>query len=64
MTLGFIGGGSDVDLDVWVGAQDYFVRRMTIVEIDSDVDDPTTWDMVFSNLDQPVEITAPPAATP
>jgi len=63
MTLGFIGGG-DVDLEVWVGVQDFYVRRLHIIETDSDADNPTTWDLTFSKLGQPVEIQAPPVAIP
>ncbi len=63
MTLGFIGGG-DVDLEVWVGVQDFYVRRLYIIETDSDADNPTTWDLTFSKLGQPVEIQAPPVALP
>jgi lipoprotein LprG len=59
MTLGFIGRG-DVELQVWIGAEDYYVRRLHIVEPETDPADPTTWDFSFSNLGQPVEIKAPP----
>jgi hypothetical protein len=59
MTLGFIGRG-DVELEVWIGAEDFYVRRLHIVEPETDPSDPTTWDMRFSNLGQPVEIKAPP----
>jgi lipoprotein LprG len=59
MTMGFIGRGN-VDLDVWIGAEDHYVRRLIIVEPETDPDDPTTWSLEFSNLAQPVEIEAPP----
>jgi len=61
MTLGFI-GGSDVELEVWIGAEDHYVRRLSIVEPESDADNPTTWRLEFSKLGQPVEINAPPTA--
>lgn len=61
MTLGFIGHG-DVELEVWVGIQDYHVRRIWIVEPETDPKDPTTWHMEFSNLGEPVKIDAPSIA--
>jgi lipoprotein LprG len=62
MTLGFIGHG-DVDLEVWIGTEDFYVRRLYIVEPETDPEDPTTWTMTFSNLGQPVEIKAPPLSS-
>ncbi len=62
MTLGMI-GGTDVDLEAWIGTEDYHVRRLYIVERDGE-DQPTTWDLTFSQPDQQVEIQAPPIATP
>lgn len=59
MTLGFIGHG-DVELEVWIGTEDFYVRRLYIVEPETDPEDPTSWDLRFSNLGQPVEIKAPP----
>ena len=59
MTLGFIGQG-DVELDVWVDAADYYVRRLRIVDPVTDPEDPTTWTLEFSGFGQSVEIKAPP----
>jgi lipoprotein LprG len=59
MTLGFIGQG-DVELEVWIGAEDYYVRRLSIVEPETDPEEPTTWNLEFSKLGEPVEIEAPP----
>ena len=59
MTLGFIGRG-DVELEVWIGAEDLYVRRLRIVEFEIDPDNPTIWLMEFSDLGEPVEIMAPP----
>jgi lipoprotein LprG len=59
MTLGFIGQG-DAELEVWVGAKDFYVRRLQIVEPETDATDPTTWNFTFSKLGEPVEIKAPP----
>lgn len=61
MTLGFIGSG-DVDLDVWIGTEDLYVRRLKFVEPETDTNNPRTWNLEFSNLGQPVEITAPPVS--
>lgn len=58
-TLGFIGDG-DVEVEVWIGAEDFYMRRLYIVEPATDSADPTTWDMMFSRMGQPVEINAPP----
>ncbi len=60
MTLGFIGGRSDVELELWIGTDDFYVRRLRIVEPDADFDEPTTWDLGFWNLGEPVDISAPP----
>jgi lipoprotein LprG len=62
MTGGFI-GDSDVELEVWIGTADYHVRRLRIVETETNPDDPTTWSLEFSNLGQPVEINAPPVSS-
>ena len=62
MTMGFIGRG-DVDLEVWIGSEDHYVRRLIIVEPETDLDDPTTWSMEFSDLGEPVEINAPPISS-
>ena len=35
MTLGFIGLG-DVELEVWIGTEDFYVRRLRIVEPETD----------------------------
>ena len=61
MTLGFIGRG-DVILDVWIDADDFYVRRLRIVEPETDPNDPTTWEFEFSNPEQPVDISAPPVS--
>ena len=62
MTLGFIGYG-DVELEVWIGTEDFYVRRLRIVEPETDPDDPRAWDLEFSKLGQPVEINAPSIST-
>jgi hypothetical protein len=49
-----------VTVDVWAGRQDAFVRRIQIVELDSDPENPTRWLIEFSAFDRPLEIEAPP----
>jgi hypothetical protein len=61
MTLGFIGNG-DVELEVWIGTEDFYMRRLRIVEPETDPEDPTRWEMQFSQLGQPVEINPPPVS--
>jgi lipoprotein LprG len=59
LTAGMIGTG-DVLMDAWVGQQDGYVRRIQIVELESDPVDPTQWFIEFSAFDDPVDIEAPP----
>ena len=61
MTLGFIGQG-DVELEVWVDAEDHYVRRLYITDPVTDPEDPTTWTLEFSSFGQAVEIKAPPVS--
>jgi lipoprotein LprG len=60
LTAGMIGTG-EVTMDAWVGRQDAYVRRIQIVELESDPEDPTHWLIEFSAFDEPVDIEAPPA---
>jgi lipoprotein LprG len=59
LTAGMIGTG-EVTMDAWVGQQDAYVRRIQIVELESDPEDPTHWLIEFSAFDEPVYIKAPP----
>ncbi len=59
LTAGMIGAG-EVTMDAWVGQQDAYVRRIQIVELESDPEDPTHWLIEFSAFDEPVDIEAPP----
>jgi hypothetical protein len=59
LTAGMIGAG-EVMMDAWVGQQDAYVRRIQIVELESDPEDPTHWLIEFSDFDEPVDIEAPP----
>lgn len=59
LTSGMVTSG-EVSVDIWVGRKDGYVRRITIVELDSDPDEPTNWSIQFSAFDDPVEIKPPP----
>ena len=59
LTAGMIRAG-EVTMDAWVGQQDAYVRRIQIVELESDPEDPTHWLIEFSAFDKPVDIEAPP----
>jgi lipoprotein LprG len=59
LTAGMIGTG-EVTMEAWVGQQDAYVRRIQIVELESDPEDPTQWLIEFSAFDEPVDIEAPP----
>ena len=59
LTAGLIASGK-VTVDAWVGAQDAYVRRVQIVELESDPENPTQWLIEFSAFDQPVDIEMPP----
>ena len=58
LTSGMIRSGQ-VTVDVWIGQDDAYVRRIEIVELDSDPEDPTHWHIEFTAFDQPVDIEAP-----
>lgn len=59
LTSGMIGPG-EVTVDAWVGQQDAYVRRIQIVELESDPENPTHWLIEFSAFDKPVDVEAPP----
>lgn len=59
LTSGMIKSG-EVTVDAWVGQQDAYVRRIQIVELESDPENPTHWLIEFSAFDKPVDIEAPP----
>jgi lipoprotein LprG len=62
MTMGFIGQG-DVELEVWVDVKDFYVRQIHLVESETDPEDPTAWNIQFSNFEEPVDIEPPPVST-
>lgn len=50
----------DVPVDLWIDTSTFLIYRVHLVELVSDPDRPTEWDITFSNFDQPLEIEAPP----
>jgi len=52
--------GSDVSFTLWVGADDFLLRKVLITEKESVGADPTEWDIVLSDFDRPVSIQPPP----
>ena len=59
-TLGMIPEGA-VAVDVWIDAETFLLRRVTMVETASDADDPTVWHIELSAFDGPAKIEPPPA---
>lgn len=60
-TLGMIPEGA-VIVDVWIDAETFLLRRVTLVETVSDPDHPTVWHIELSAFDQPVKVERPPTA--
>ena len=61
--LQFMSGGlistGRVDVDVWVDAQAFLVRRVVLVDTASDAEKPSTWTLSFGKFGAPVTIEAP-----
>jgi len=58
-TAGMIASG-DVPVDLWIAPDTFEIRKVRLVETTSDEKRPTTWDIIFTQYDVPVEIIAPP----
>ena len=58
LTSGVIEAGQ-VEVDILVGQQDSYVRRVHIVELESDPENPTQWLIEFSGFDTIEEIQPP-----
>ena len=52
--------GSDVSFTLWVGTDDFLLRKVHITEREGVDADPTEWDIVLSAFDNPVSIQPPP----
>ncbi len=61
-TMGMIPEGA-VIVDVWIDAESFLLRQVTMVETASDSDNPTVWDIQLSAFDQPVEVQPPPLSS-
>ena len=51
--------GSDVTFTLWVGADDFLLRKVHISEKDASATDTTEWDIVLSAFDKAVAIEPP-----
>jgi hypothetical protein len=60
-TAGLIATG-EVPVQVWIDTDTFFIHRVHLIELDSDPERPTEWDIRFSDFDQPLDIQAPPVA--
>lgn len=59
LASGMIGSGP-VPVDIWIGQEDAFVRRIRMVELESDLDNPTEWLLEFTAFDEVDAIQPPP----
>lgn len=60
-TAGLIASG-EVPISIWIDTETFLIHRVHLVELASDPERPTEWDITFSNFDQPLEIEAPSLA--
>ncbi|MEP7198411.1 MAG: LppX_LprAFG lipoprotein, partial [Chloroflexota bacterium] len=51
--------GSDVSFTLWVGADDFLLRKVHISEKDASATDTTEWDIALSAFDKAVAIEPP-----
>jgi len=58
MTAGMI-TGSDVSFTLWIGADDFILRKVHLTERDANEPEATEWDIVLSAFDKPVSIEPP-----
>lgn len=58
-TAGMIPSG-DVPVQIWIDTDTFLIRRVHLIELDSDPERPTEWDIQFSKFGQPLDIQAPP----
>jgi lipoprotein LprG len=59
MMSGGLISAARVEVEVWVDAQTFVVRRTRLIDPSLDPDRPATWTLTFSNFGEPVEIEAP-----
>lgn len=58
-TAGLIGSG-DVPLELWIDTETFLIHKVHLVELSSDPERPTEWEITFSDFNQPLDIQAPP----
>ena len=56
---GYMITGSDVSFTMWIGADDFIIRKIIITEKDANDPVATEWVMTLSAFDKPVNIEAP-----
>ncbi len=61
-SVGMIAGRLEADL--WVEGGTFRILRARLVELESDLQDPTVWTLTLSAFDRPVEIREPPSLRP
>lgn len=52
----------EVPVDLWIDTETFLIHRVHMVELASKPENPTEWDIIFSEFNQPVEVQAPPVA--
>ncbi len=58
-TAGMISSG-DVPVSLWINTDTFLIHRVHMVELVSDPERPTEWDIRLSNFNQPLDIQPPP----
>lgn len=60
-TAGMVASG-DVPVQIWINTDTFLIHRVHLIELSSDPERPTEWDIRFSNFNQSLDIQAPPLA--
>ncbi|MFQ5945637.1 MAG: LppX_LprAFG lipoprotein [Anaerolineae bacterium] len=55
-------GAGDVLVEVWIDSETFLLHRVRLTELGSDPERPRTWEIAFSQFDEPVQIATPPVA--
>ncbi|MBN1220510.1 MAG: LppX_LprAFG lipoprotein [Anaerolineae bacterium] len=58
-TAGMVASG-DVPVQIWIDTDTFLIHRVHLIELSSDPERPTEWDIQFSDFNQALEIQAPP----
>ncbi len=59
LSSGMITSGK-IDVTIWVDQDTFYVHKIKLIELESDVENPSQWFMTLSNFDEAVDIVAPP----